>query len=663
MNREVTSGMTASRLRPFLLAYGSLVFAPAPLPSVLVLLASFCHPYVGLLGLAGGIVAYLGAKWVGGNREVLRTGIYNISGILVGLALGMYGEPSLRIWVFLFIGAILSGFVSVLVGNRFSRYDLPILSLPFMLVIWPILITYQQGSAVGFGTFLPFLSIDTFLFRNLGTPFYAGIRMFGSILFQDNGLSSILILLAIGIYSRVTLLYGLWGGLLALPVYAYITGSLDGFHGLNYVLTAMALGGFFLVTNRSAFTLVTISILAVGIVDTSASALLRGMEAGGHFLLPTLALAFNTITLLILLPIKSSSLPIASLRLVPVPLATIRSPELNRHWYELALKSASQKTMITLPIIGKWNILQGHNGEWTHKVQGRFAWDFVIFDEAGRQHRGVGLKSDDYYAFGLPVLAPAGGVVVEALNDVPDNPPREAVTELNWGNYIVIDHLNGEFSRLAHFRMGSIRPELGARVKRGEVVGSCGNSGRSGVPHLHYQLEKRVGNGFESIDAVFCEGTVDCVPSVNINPKAGNSVSAIDMDAEAEWSLLGKEGEVWTIECAAGSKHTQEQVTFTTDSFGNPILSSGDNTWYIFDRPTFAELLPDYKTVPSLFNSSLLVKLIGKSLILPKRLSDGWTWSGGDCRSTGRGRWEIRTEGCKVLISQANGAIESIRDR
>ena len=118
----------------------------------------------------------------------------------------------------------------------------------------------------------------------------------------------------------------------------------------------------------------------------------------------------------------------------------------------------------------------------------RFAYDFVKLVD-GSSHRGGGSENGDYHCFGTPVLAPAPGRVVRAADSVPDNAPGRMNRERIFGNHVVLDHGNGEYSVLAHLRHGSVAVETGTRVRRGEVLGECGNSGNSSEPHLHYHLQ------------------------------------------------------------------------------------------------------------------------------------------------------------------------------
>jgi murein DD-endopeptidase MepM/ murein hydrolase activator NlpD len=75
---------------------------------------------------------------------------------------------------------------------------------------------------------------------------------------------------------------------------------------------------------------------------------------------------------------------------------------------------------------------------------------------------------------GTNVTAPADGVVVLAA------------TRGGYGNIIVIDHGYQTMTRYGHLDGFNVRP--GQRVKRGDVIGFSGNSGRSTAPHLHYEV-------------------------------------------------------------------------------------------------------------------------------------------------------------------------------
>ena len=55
-----------------------------------------------------------------------------------------------------------------------------------------------------------------------------------------------------------------------------------------------------------------------------------------------------------------------------------------------------------------------------------------------------------------------------------------------YGNYVEIDHGNGNFTLYAH--MSERLVEVGEHVEQGEVIGLCGSTGISTGPHVHYEI-------------------------------------------------------------------------------------------------------------------------------------------------------------------------------
>ena len=96
------------------------------------------------------------------------------------------------------------------------------------------------------------------------------------------------------------------------------------------------------------------------------------------------------------------------------------------------------------------------------------------FSGEGAFHTGVDVASD----YGAPVHATADGVITIAENHA------------GYGRLVVVDHGFGITTWYAH--LSAFSAIVGARVKRGEVVGYTGISGRSTGPHVHYEV--RVNN-------------------------------------------------------------------------------------------------------------------------------------------------------------------------
>lgn len=75
---------------------------------------------------------------------------------------------------------------------------------------------------------------------------------------------------------------------------------------------------------------------------------------------------------------------------------------------------------------------------------------------------------------GTSVQAPADGVVVSTG------------VRGGYGNAIVVDHGFGIISRYGHLDRFNVKP--GQKVRRGDVIGFVGSTGRSTAPHLHYEV-------------------------------------------------------------------------------------------------------------------------------------------------------------------------------
>jgi hypothetical protein len=187
------------------------------------------------------------------------------------------------------------------------------------------------------------------------------------------------------------------------------------------------------------------------------------------------------------------------------------------------------QTPLRLPFEGQWFVYWGgrsvlENYHAASRGQ-RFAYDFLIARE-GSTHAGDPARNDSYHCFGQPVLAPAAGTVVALAGGIPDNPPGRMNRQRPLGNHVVLDHGNGEFSFLAHLRQDSITVERGQRVAAGDVVGRCGNSGRSSEPHLHYHLQTTAEFGAgEGLPARFIDYRADGDPVARGEPTRGQRVA------------------------------------------------------------------------------------------------------------------------------------------
>lgn len=93
---------------------------------------------------------------------------------------------------------------------------------------------------------------------------------------------------------------------------------------------------------------------------------------------------------------------------------------------------------------------------------------------------------------GTPVKAALGGVVVDIKQDSDVGGPDESFDE--FGNYIEIEHPNGECSIYEHIRKGGSLVKKGDRVRAGQVIGYSGNTGWMAHlgPHLHFDVHQYI---------------------------------------------------------------------------------------------------------------------------------------------------------------------------
>ena len=168
---------------------------------------------------------------------------------------------------------------------------------------------------------------------------------------------------------------------------------------------------------------------------------------------------------------------------------------------------------IDAPARGRWRVLNSPaSAVPSHGSNGygqTYGFD-LIHEPPGGERPGSGRalgfeRPERFPAFGEPVLAPAAGVVVSTRATGRDHRARSCwpayavlylegfVRELLGvrhvvGNSVVIDIGDGAYALCGHLRRGSVAVRPGDRVRAGEQIARCGNSGNSSEPHIHVQV-------------------------------------------------------------------------------------------------------------------------------------------------------------------------------
>jgi len=124
------------------------------------------------------------------------------------------------------------------------------------------------------------------------------------------------------------------------------------------------------------------------------------------------------------------------------------------------------------PTIADWASVVGAPSLWPvmGPITSSFGQRDDPFNGEGAFHTGVDISA----TFGTPVRAAADGVITTAS------------MASGYGREIVVDHGNGIETLYGHLSGFAIT--TGEQVRRGQVIGYVGMSGRATAPHLHYEV-------------------------------------------------------------------------------------------------------------------------------------------------------------------------------
>jgi murein DD-endopeptidase MepM/ murein hydrolase activator NlpD len=103
-------------------------------------------------------------------------------------------------------------------------------------------------------------------------------------------------------------------------------------------------------------------------------------------------------------------------------------------------------------------------------VTSPFGWRASPYGRRREYHPGIDIAAP----YGTPVTASGDGEVVFAARDA------------GYGRMVIVDHGGVAETRYAH--LSAIYVEEGERVRRGQLLGALGRSGRATGPHLHYEV-------------------------------------------------------------------------------------------------------------------------------------------------------------------------------
>lgn len=453
-------------LGALLRSYSQVLFSDHLGVGLLLLLATFVVPSVGVHGATAVLAAAAVSAALRFPREAVDAGLFGYNALLLGLGIGAYfavGPISL--------GLAAAGGVATAVGTAAWRSSttLPVLTAPFLACMWGIV---SLGHAQGW-------------LQASAAPAAEGgvqrvLEAVGALFFVPYVAAGLGVVAGLIVWSRQGLVLATAGAALG----AVLAGGLGlpaEVVGVNLALVAVALGGVWFVPSWSSLGL---GLGAGALGSLVAAALWPWFQAWG---LPLLIAPFNVTVWAFLLAMRQRSLDGHPKAVDFVP----GTPETNLETARTRLSRFGARYWVRfrLPVLGRWVVTQGEGDGPTHLGAWKSAIDLEVGGHDGSLHRGEGTRRKEYHCYGLPVLACADGTVAGVVDGVPDNEVGEVDLEDNWGNVVVLWHAPGLYSLVAHLMPGSLEVVEGQRVRRGDPLGKCGSSGRSPRPHLHFQLQ------------------------------------------------------------------------------------------------------------------------------------------------------------------------------
>ncbi len=563
-----------------LFSYSQIFFSNRRWFGFLILLATFLIPIHGSIILFSTLVTNLTALIFGYEQKKIREGFYGFNGLLFGAALSFFFKPNEYFLSILLIFLIINFFINTAVENYFTfAFNLPGLSLPFLISFYLFVV---------FNRSLNFFEPKSMYFQSIHYLSYLPneinvfLQNLSLLILQNSVLAGLIIIIAILMYSRIMFLLAILGYILSLVILSlfniHISTQTGILISINSIIVSIALGGSLVIPSNRSIIISTIGVIIVSIFTIILNAIFQKVN------LSVFVLPFNLTVFLIIYSLKfrEDAGEIVLLYFKP------GSPEEN-YYYHKNRKARFEKYKfinVSLPFNGEWTVYQGIDGEFTHKEDWKYAYDFVIKDEEGKSYDGNGLNIEDYHCYNLPVVAPYKGKVVRVVDGIEENEIGKINIKQNWGNTIVIDHGQGLFSAVSHLKKYSIRVKEGDEIEKGDILGNCGNSGRSPEPHLHFQFQKNDKIGAMTLKFPFGHYLVNYGDHYELKsydfPLKDEKIQRLEVNQKIKEAFKFEFGDKFEIELKKDDKLINEIWEVKIDPFNIPYIESSTGSYATF---------------------------------------------------------------------------------
>tara|TARA_B100000809_G_scaffold266634_1_gene330402 strand:- start:2907 stop:5114 length:2208 start_codon:yes stop_codon:yes gene_type:complete len=469
-----------------------------------ILLVTFFTPFIGICGLLAVLCINSIAHFIGFNKEDIKTGLFGFNGLFLGMALGH--EYSFNMpFVVLFISAIIILLlITVTIKGFLGMYNLPFLIFPFILTYWVVSLSASNFDYIIFDenhiySINESLKLESSVWHQIthsldDIPLFAFVTAFLKTLsgtfFQKSILGGLIVAIGLLQHSRIAFSLSIIGFSCAYFYYyifgADVTDLTQDLLGANFIFTAIAIGCFFIIPNTYSYVTVVILTPVVLLSSLAFTKLLIPFQIKPY------SLSFSVVTTLFLFVLNQRLFT----KYLTVVTLQYYSAEKTIYKYINSLQRFKNEHLykVSLPFIGEWNVSQGYDGTITHLGDWSKALDFVIEDSEENTYfipnnPKDGFSRENFYCYNKEIVAPYDGYVYDIINTVEENDVGDMDTSHNWGNTIIMNHLDGLYSQISHVKKDSFGVFVGQYVPKGTFLATCGNSGRSPEPHIHFQFQ------------------------------------------------------------------------------------------------------------------------------------------------------------------------------
>ncbi|XP_023442164.1 urea transporter 2 [Dasypus novemcinctus] len=317
------------------------MFVNNPLSGFIIIIGLLIqNPWWTIAGGLGAVVSTLTALALSQDRSAITSGLHGYNGMLVGLLVAVYSEKLDYYWWLLFpvtVTAMACPLLSSALNSIFSKWDLPVFTLPFNIAM-----TLYLGATGHYNLFFPTIllepvsSVPNITWTEIEMPLLlqaipVGV---GQVYGCDNPLTGGMFLVALFISSPLICLHAAIGSIVGLLAALTVATPFEmiykGLWSYNCVLSCIAIGGMFYALTWQTHLLALFCALFCAYMKAALSNIMAviGMPPG------TWAFCLSTLLFLLLTTNNPA--------IYKLPLSKVTYPEANRIYY-LTVKSSEEE--------------------------------------------------------------------------------------------------------------------------------------------------------------------------------------------------------------------------------------------------------------------------------------------------------------------------------